>query len=84
MWNVWIYHTSLPGRAPRKCEECGACDCGDGHHGERLLCQLVGECSGLWYSVWQHIETREILCDGCYGERVRYPLDKYGISIHNA
>ena len=48
------------------CEKCGACDCADGHHGELLLCQAVGECSGLWYNIYYNERTCLLICEACY------------------
>lgn len=61
----WAYHSSAPYDMEAKCEECGECDCKNGHHGESILCQMVGECRGLAYDVWENIDTGEILCDNC-------------------
>jgi len=62
----WTHYPITP--HPSRCAECGACDCRDGHHGEAYLCQMVGECGGLAYDVYQG-DDGTIICDSCHFER---------------
>ncbi len=49
-----------------KCARCGACDCADGYHGEAILCQQVGECTGMWYEQYYNERTGECICPDCF------------------
>ena len=64
----FCYYSANPEPA-RSCVYCGHCDCSDGHHGEALLCQTVGECSGMWYDVVFDAVRGEVMCLNCFETR---------------
>lgn len=66
----FCYYSQTPARDPAKCAMCGYCDCSDGHHGEAILCQMVGECSGMAYDVVLD-GIGDTLCLDCFTEMMK-------------
>lgn len=62
----FAYYSQRPDCDVAACDLCGECDCKDGHHGEAILCQTVGECSGMWYDMVSDTIKGTMYCWNCF------------------